>query len=79
MIDTNTIAAVTQTAPKVQGLFTAWNAVALGAGAFLTGIYNHIVAAGGVKNIARNLWDGGASVPASRANQTPPQPNGDTK
>lgn len=58
MLDTNTITQAAQAAPQVQSLFTAWNAVALGAGAFLTGVYHHIVAAGGVRNIARNLWEG---------------------
>ena len=58
MIDTNQLNQVAQAAPAAQAVFTAWNAVALGAGAFLTGIYNHIVRAGGVRNIARNLWDG---------------------
>ena len=58
MIDTNTIAAAANAAPAMQSVFTAWNAVALGAGAFLTGIYHHVVAAGGVKNIFKNLWAG---------------------
>lgn len=64
MIDTNVIASAAQAAPQVQGLFTAWNAVALGAGAFLTGVYHHVVAAGGVKNIGRNLWCGAAKSEA---------------
>lgn len=55
---TNATTAIANAAPAVQSVFTAWNAVALGAGAFLTGVYHHIVAAGGIKNILQNLWDG---------------------
>lgn len=66
MIDTNTIAQAVQAAPQVHELFTAWNAVLLGAGAFLTGVYNHIVSAGGVKNIARNLWNGPGKTEVSK-------------
>jgi hypothetical protein len=58
VIDTNAIANAAQSAPAVPAVFTAWNAVAIGAGAFIVGIYNHIVAAGGVKTICKNLWEG---------------------
>ncbi len=55
---TNAIPILEHAAPLVQPTLTAWNAVALGAGMFLVGIYNHIVAAGGIKNICKNLWGG---------------------
>lgn len=74
MIDTNHIAQIAQAAPAVQSALSAWNVVALGAGAFLTGVYHHIVAAGGVKTIARNLWGGPAPrsvLPAPNPPSTP--------
>jgi hypothetical protein len=70
MIDTNAIVNLQQAAPAVQGVFTAWNAVALGAGAFLTGVYHHIVAAGGLKGIGSNLWSGPKTkTPPEQTNQ----------
>ncbi|MDE2105329.1 MAG: hypothetical protein KGL39_49340 [Patescibacteria group bacterium] len=74
MMDTNHIAHIAQAAPAVQSAFTAWNAVAIGAGMFLVGVYNHIVAAGGLKTIGRNLWSGVPADPPVRPSDHNPQP-----
>jgi hypothetical protein len=56
MIDTNTITALVPVATG--GSPDAWNVVALGVGAALVHAYHVVVAGGGIKNIARKLWNG---------------------
>lgn len=58
MLDTNTLAQISQAAPQVQNTLNAWHVVALGAGAYLAHAYHSIKAAGGIKNIFRGLWNG---------------------
>lgn len=61
MIDTNAILQMQQTAPAAQSALNAWHVVALGVGAWLTHAYHCVKIAGGLKNIGRGLWDGGAT------------------
>ena len=59
-MDTNSISQLAQAAPVAQNALNAWHLVALGTGAYLAHAYHSIKAAGGIKNILRGLWDGGA-------------------
>jgi hypothetical protein len=47
-------------AAALQSTFNAWHIVALGLGAFLAHGYHVVVAAGGLKMIWRNFWNGQA-------------------
>ena len=55
---TNGLAGMAETAAQVVSAINAWNVVALGLGAALTHAYHRVVAAGGVKRIWSNFWDG---------------------
>ena len=55
---TNGLAGMQGAAGQVVSAFNAWNVVALGVGAALTHGYHLVVAAGGVKRIWLNFWDG---------------------
>ena len=64
---TNGLAGMQGAAGQVVSAFNAWNVVALGVGAALTHGYHLVVAAGGVKRIWLNFWDGPAGAGGRRA------------
>ena len=55
---TNVLAGMAGAAAQAVTAINAWNVVALGMGAALTHAYHRVVAAGGVKRIWSNFWDG---------------------
>ena len=60
-MDTNLITQLNEAAPAVQSAFNAWMLVAAGVGAAFAHAYHVLVANGGIKNVARKLWNGDAA------------------
>jgi len=63
---TNILAGVQGVGAQAVTAFNAWNVVALGVGAALTHAYHLVVAAGGLKRLGMNFWNGPAGGPAGK-------------
>jgi len=63
---TNILAGVQGMGTQAATAFNAWNVVALGVGAALTHAYHLVVAAGGLKRMGANFWNGPATGPAAK-------------